>query len=300
MSEGLSGILLVDKPAGITSQQALTKIKRACGISKLGHAGTLDPFATGLLVVLIGKATRLQEFLLLDSKSYEGVILVGQRTDTDDVTGTVMLPSAECPSDSELSRRCSELEKRFSGTINQIPPNFSAVHIDGKRAHQLARGGAEMEGKLHPREVTVHELRLECLGSSRLRYYLRCSKGTYVRSLARDIGDFLGAGACVESLRRTSSGELSVDRAVTVASLVDEPGSLAAALLPAESALAGFGRWNFSEREVSLLRQGRQEPLGGLPRGGVSNIAGLFSNTGELIGVAQESADLGWRLRLNY
>lgn len=300
MNEGLSGILLIDKPPGITSQQALTKLKKACRLSKVGHAGTLDPFATGLLVVLVGKATRLQEFLLQDHKFYEGVILVGQRTDTDDVTGKLLPSIGDSPSDSELSLRCSELERKFSGVLQQVPPSYSAVHIAGKRAYQLARRGTQMEGKLDFREVTVHEIRLLPLASHRLHYQLHCSKGTYVRSIARDIGEYLGCGACVETLRRTQSGKLSLSQALSLEALVSEPSLLSEVLLPAEVALAQCSKWTFSEHEVSLLRQGRQEPLDKLPLSGCSDIAGLFSETGMLIGVAQELAEAGWKLRLNY
>ena len=200
------GVLLVDKPAGLTSAGVVRVLKARLKPKKIGHGGTLDPFATGLLVVLIGKATKLSSLFLDGEKSYSGVIRLGIGTDTEDITGT------ETASDPDIADRFPEkiwqqtiekIRQVFLGEIEQTPPVYSALKVQGKRSYDLARQGVAVEHK--PRRVQIFELQIAFRNPTELTFYVRCSKGTYIRSLARDIGKFLGTHACLESLRRESS-----------------------------------------------------------------------------------------------
>lgn len=205
-SPSQDGVLLVDKPAGITSAGVVKVLKARLKPKKIGHGGTLDPFATGLLVVLLGKATKLSSLFLDGEKSYSGVIRLGIGTDTEDITGT------EIARDADIGTRFPETswletgEKvcaAFLGEIEQTPPIYSALKVQGKRSYELARQGVAVEHK--PRRVQIFELQIAFRNPKELTFYVRCSKGTYIRSLARDIGKFLGTCACLESLRRESS-----------------------------------------------------------------------------------------------
>lgn len=204
MSEqtSIDGAIIVDKPEGITSFDVIRKIRKKYGVKKIGHAGTLDPLATGVLILLCGKATKMQSVFLGDSKMYQGLIRLGVETDSDDITGEVKNSdsfSLASVSDEEIER-CIE---SFTGEISQVPPAYSAIKIKGKKSYELARKGQAVE--IEPRNVTVHALKLERVSDNQLSYEVYCSKGTYVRALARDIGRHFGTYGCVETLRRTAS-----------------------------------------------------------------------------------------------
>lgn len=213
----LSGVLLIDKPQGLTSARAVERVKRWIGKTRVGHTGTLDPQATGLLVLCIGKATRLWRFMELSPKVYSGTIMLGISTDTYDMEGAV---KEKCRISKELSR--SELEKtanRFVGKTRQLPPPFSAVKKSGKPLYRYARKGQDVE--VEPRDITVHEFNLEEFdaiegGLARIAFTISCEGGTYVRSIANDFGNMLGCGGALESLRRISCGSMSVDDALSV------------------------------------------------------------------------------------
>lgn len=208
----LEGMLLVDKPAGMTSFDVVAITRKAFGERSIGHLGTLDPFATGLLVLLLGKSTRLSNFIEIEPKLYEATIKFGSETDTDDCTGTV-IRSADLPNAASISKAI----KSLTGTITQIPPIYSAKHIDGTRAYDAARRGEQVD--LKPVTVTVNSWETREMGSDFMRVLISCGTGTYVRALARDLGRALNSAAHLTELRRVSSGPFSVNDAATVEQL---------------------------------------------------------------------------------
>ena len=205
----VDGQLLLDKPAGITSFSALKDLKSALGTGRIGHTGTLDKFATGLLVVLVGKYTKLAELFSGLDKCYRATMVLGRSTDTLDPEGEVIeegpLPDLQ---------RVEEASERLSGTIEQIPPIYSAVHVEGRRAYRIARSGGEP--KLEPRRVTIYRLEIVDYRPPELDIKVECSKGTYVRALARDLGTLSGSCAYLTSLRRTRVGPYDVREAAPV------------------------------------------------------------------------------------
>lgn len=234
---GPEGILLVDKPAGWTSHDVVAKARRLCRQRRIGHTGTLDPMATGLLVLCLGRATRLVEYITAHDKRYEGVIVLGTATDTDDAEGAVIGERPVPPVDNVTLRA---LETRFTGQQLQQPPAYSAVKVAGKRAYSVARAGGEVT--LAARPIVVHSLELRDLGSGRLAATVHCGPGTYIRSLARDIGAALGCGAHLAALRRTASGGFSIADAFSLEEVenITARGRLDDALLPADEGLVGM------------------------------------------------------------
>jgi tRNA pseudouridine55 synthase len=258
------GALLVDKPAGPTSHDVVAHVRRALGRgARVGHAGTLDPFATGLLVVLWGRSTRLASYLTGLDKRYLVVAQLGARSDSGDRDGVIeQVPGAPLPSQARLAQLAGELV----GELEQVPPTTSAIHVDGRRAHELHRAGVAVA--MPPRSVTVHELALVGYDedTARATFSVHCSKGTYVRALVRDLGELAGCGAYCEALRRTASGPLEVDGAATLAQLEGDPTEGPWALSPA-AALAHLPARELDgseEREIgfgrSLEARGEQGP----------------------------------------
>lgn len=211
----VQGLLLVDKPAGMTSHDVVQHVRRIYGERSIGHLGTLDPFATGLLVLLIGRATRLATFLDTEPKVYEAVIMFGTETDTDDETGTV-IRTAPLPSESDVR---SSLET-LTGTISQVPPAYSAKSVDGTRAYDAARRGEPLV--LPPVDVAVHSWNVRELNSETLSAVITCGGGTYIRALARDLGRLTSSAAHLSSLRRTRVGEFDVRDAATLEGLGED------------------------------------------------------------------------------
>ena len=216
----MNGIVIVDKPEGWTSQDVTARLRRVFNTRRIGHGGTLDPMATGVLPVFVGRATRGVEFFEHAEKTYEAVLRLGLTTDTEDITGAVR---EERKVDISAAEFMGILPK-FRGEIQQIPPMYSALKVNGQKLCDLARKGVEVERT--PRTITIFEL--ECLEftgqTAKLR--VRCSKGTYIRTLCKDIGRALGCGGCMESLRRVQAGEYTVDEAVPLAALLEseDPG----------------------------------------------------------------------------
>ena len=228
----MSGILLVDKPQDWTSHDVVAKLRRLTGVRRIGHAGTLDPMATGLLAVFIGRATRAVEFAEGHDKSYTAYLRPGITTDTLDTTGTVLERSGARPTRAELEAALG----RFRGEIEQLPPMYSAIKQNGKKLYEIARAGGTVERR--PRPVTIY--RLECTGEREDGDFVlevECSKGTYIRTLCDDIGRELGCGACMSGLRRTRAGGFRVEDAHTL----EEIEQLGAehCLLPVDSMFAG-------------------------------------------------------------
>jgi tRNA pseudouridine55 synthase len=212
----VEGLLLVDKPAGMTSHDVVQQVRRIYAERSIGHLGTLDPFATGLLVLLLGRATRLANFLDMEPKVYEAAIKFGTETDTDDSTGTAI---REAPPPADAAIRSAV--RLLTGTISQVPPAYSAKSVDGTRAYDAARRGEPLD--LQPVDVTVHAWEIRGLDAGSLSATVTCSGGTYIRALARDLGRLTSSAAHLASLRRTRVGSFDVADAATLDTLADAP-----------------------------------------------------------------------------
>jgi tRNA pseudouridine55 synthase len=245
-----SGFVLIDKTAGVSSARVVAQVKKKLGARKVGHAGTLDPDATGLLIVLVNGATKIASFASGGMKVYSGTMRLGVRTSTDDMSGEVLEQNESIPEWSQIKQCIST----FQGSIQQVPPNVSAVKVDGKRAYARHRKGESFD--LGARTVQIADF--ECAptpSQSSFFYRVTCSPGTYVRSLARDIGDALGCGGAVESIHRESSGEVSVRDAIAVEDVRWEDVQEWGQLLP------HFKRIEVSESESEELLQGKESIL---------------------------------------
>jgi tRNA pseudouridine55 synthase len=252
----VSGWFILDKPHGMTSTQAVGKVRWLFGAAKAGHAGTLDPLATGLLPIALGEATKTVPFLQAGGKRYRFELQWGAATSTDDAEGEVVATSGLRPDEAAVRA----MLPRFTGTILQRPPVFSAIKVDGARAYDLARAGEAVE--LAARPVTVSELTLLSHSAERASFELACEKGTYVRSLARDLAEALGTRAYVTALRRTAVGPLTEQDAVPLAVLeaaIDRD----ALLRPAEIALADVPEVRVGPEDAALIRNGGRMLLRG-------------------------------------
>ena len=211
----MDGIVIVDKPRDWTSQDVTARLRRVFGTRRIGHGGTLDPMATGVLPVFVGRATRGVEFFEHAEKTYEAVLRLGLTTDTEDVTGTVLTEAPVSATDEQIA----ETLEAFRGNIMQVPPMYSALKVNGQKLCDLARKGKTVERQ--PRPITIHELTLLERGENTLHLRVRCSKGTYIRTLCMDIGEALGCGGCMERLRRVQAGEYTIEEAVPLQELLD-------------------------------------------------------------------------------
>ena len=211
----MNGIVIVDKPQGWTSQDVTARLRRVYATRRIGHGGTLDPMATGVLPVFVGRATRGVEFFEHAEKTYEPVLLLGRTTDTQDVTGATLAEKPVHLSPADIER----VLPRFRGDILQVPPMYSALKVNGKKLYELARKGQEVERQ--PRPITVFELTNLGFDGTRLSLRVRCSKGTYIRTLCQDIGEALGCGGCMEALRRVRAGEYGIEDAVPLEQLLE-------------------------------------------------------------------------------
>jgi len=211
----MNGIVIIDKPAGWTSQDVTARLRRVFNTRRIGHGGTLDPMATGVLPVFVGRATRGVEFFEHAEKVYETVLQLGITTDTEDITGTVLTEQDAFVTGTMLEEALS----RFRGEILQVPPMYSALKVGGQKLCDLARKGKEVERQ--PRPITIHELTLLGMEADGIHLRVRCSKGTYIRTLCKDIGDALGCGGCMAALRRTAAGEYTAEEAVPLQTLLD-------------------------------------------------------------------------------
>jgi tRNA pseudouridine55 synthase len=244
------GLLNLNKPAGLTSRRLVDQVAKLVRPQKAGHAGTLDPLATGVLVVCVGKATRLIELVQQQAKSYEARFLLGRQSDTDDITGNV----TEVAVSSEVTREQVEAAlPMFCGPIRQVPPSFSAVHVDGARAYDLARKGQAVE--LAPREVDVYRVELTGFSYPEIDLSIDCGSGTYVRSIGRDLGQTLGCGAVMSALVRTRIGPYRIEDAVTPEQLT--PDTLDRFLLPPTTAVEDLPKYSASKEDVEQIRAGR-------------------------------------------
>jgi tRNA pseudouridine55 synthase len=258
MDRELSGVLIIDKPAGMTSHDVVVCVRRLLGIRQVGHFGTLDPFATGVLPLSVGKATRFTQFYLKSRKAYEGAICFGFSTDTYDATGTPT--SQEVPVLIEPAV-FEDHFREFTGRLMQTPPPFSAKRVGGARAYELARQHKPVE--LAPVEVEVYALDLVAFEAGRATFAVECSGGTYVRSLAHDLGKKLGCGAHLERLRRTAVAEFNLERAVTLDLLADavRDGKFKDCFVPIEALLPDCPALVVRGREEKSVRHGHKFEL---------------------------------------
>lgn len=267
------GIVLIDKPLGITSHDVIARLRRRFNTRRIGHAGTLDPLATGLLVVAVGPATRFLQYLPLEPKEYVGQIRFGIETTTQDAEGNVV---AEKPVPSDLLFEVDYVLPEFKGSIQQIPPLYSAVKKEGKPLYVYARRGEDVERE--PRSVYIGEVELLGQEGNDIEVRVVCSGGTYMRTYAHDLGQRLGCGAHLSALRRTRVGKFGIEDAVTLDDV--EEGDL----LPLAEALPPVPLVSLTYRQVEAIRQG--QPVGCLhPPGGV--VCGLVGPEGEVVGMAR-------------
>ncbi len=255
----MNGVLAVDKPADWTSHDVVAKLRGVCQEKRIGHSGTLDPMATGVLVVFLGRATRAVELCEADEKEYVAALRLGLVTNTQDITGTVL----ETHSVLVEENRLRAVLRQFEGAQSQIPPMYSAVKIGGKKLYELARKGQEVERK--PRNITVHALELLSFDGTEAQIRIRCSRGTYVRTLCHDIGAALGCGGCMSALRRTRSGRFSLEDCVTLEQVQEAraAGTLATLLRPVDSLFAAYPALTLSERWTIRCKNGGEIPRPG-------------------------------------
>lgn len=245
----MNGIVIVDKPQGWTSQDVTARLRRVFETCRIGHGGTLDPMATGVLPVFVGRATRGVEFFEHAEKTYEALLLPGVVTDTEDVTGTVLERHPAALTEAAVEA----VLPRFRGEILQVPPMYSALKVNGQKLCDLARKGQTVERK--PRPVTIHELAFLGFQDDCLRLRVRCSKGTYIRTLCKDLGEALGCGGCMAQLRRVSAGSYTIGQAVPLETLLEsaDPGQY---LLPVDSLFASLPALTLTPNQETRCRNG--------------------------------------------
>jgi tRNA pseudouridine55 synthase len=281
VSAAPSGVLLLDKSPGFSSTQALSRAKRLLGASKAGHTGTLDPFATGLLPLAFGEATKFSRFLLDSRKSYEATLRLGFESTTGDPEGEVT-PSGDA---SAAVERIDEVLARFAGPQDQMPPMHSAVHVNGRRLYEYARAGEEVARP--SRRIVIESIARLGLEGNELRIAVTCSKGTYIRVLAMDIGRALGCGAYLTGLRRTAAGPFSLDQAVTLDQLGAGIEWARSRLLPAEVLVETLPRLDTSDADAWRFSQGQ---VIGCEAAARDSQWALFAPGGRFLGVAQAQA----------
>lgn len=287
----ISGILLLDKPMGITSNAALQQVKRLFNACKAGHTGSLDPLATGVLPLCFGEATKFSQFLLDADKYYRARVRLGVTTDSGDADGKV-LETKPVP---EISDEALEqVLDNYRGEITQVPSMFSALKVDGQPLYKLARQGVEVEREARP--VTIYELEVQDRSGDELTLDVRCSKGTYVRTLAEDIGRELGCGAHVAGLRRLAAGPFKIEETVSIQQLEElmseDRSNMDAKLQPVGAAVKDWPAVELTEVTASFLRQGQPVQVANAPTDGwVSIFAEAPQNEVEFIGVGEIQDD---------
>lgn len=248
----MNGIIIIDKPLGRTSHDMVYEMRKVTGIKKIGHTGTLDPMATGVLPVCIGSATKMADMLTLSDKSYIAELVLGRTTDTQDADGKVL---------TECEVNCSEEEIRcavnsFVGEIEQVPPMYSAIKQNGKKLYELARQGIEVERK--PRKVTINSIDILEINGERVKIDVSCSKGTYIRTLCEDIGKKLGAGAYMNTLRRTRTGQFTIEESHTLSEIKElkENGGIESIIIPADRMFVEYPSVMLNPKQVKSVTNG--------------------------------------------
>lgn len=273
-----SGVLVIDKPVGPTSHDIVVQLRRQLNVPQIGHSGTLDPFASGLLLVAVGSATRLIEYTHGFAKTYEAVIALGAESTTDDTTGTLTEHIVKVPPTKE------DIEKvlaRFTGNLQQQPPRYAAIKVGGKKLYEYARQSQSIT--IPPRAVVIHEISLQHYTYPHLALSARVSSGTYIRALARDIGEALGTGGYASQLRRTAIGPFSLRQATAPERLTAT--SLATHLLPAQALVAHLVPLTLTPAEQQRFRQGQAVPL---PQKAVNEtLVAIVDGTHRLLGIGR-------------
>ena len=290
-----SGLLLIDKPEGPSSAHIVHRAKVFLGAKKVGHLGTLDPFASGLLLLGINEGTKISDIFLRAPKSYRGVITLGVDTDSQDSTGLVVKTRPVPPlADGELRA----LEQQFSGELQQIPPMFSALKKDGMRLYKLARQGKEVPRQ--PRSIRIDSIRLQKINSAEIAMDVTCSRGTYVRTLAADLGQALGCGAYLKSLRRLACGHLTIEQAMSLEELERFAARGVGALISLSNALSHLRAIVWQHRWVARLRLGQQELLSEIGKPVEKEEAvRIVDPRGDLVALIRWNEEIsggGWRL----
>ena len=271
----MNGIVIVDKPQGWTSQDVTARLRRVFSTRRIGHGGTLDPMATGVLPVFVGRGTRGVEFFEHAEKTYETLLRLGITTDTEDITGTVLTEREAAVTASQVE----EALEQFRGDILQVPPMYSALKVNGQKLYDLARTGKEVERQ--PRPITIHELTLLGMEAEGVRLRVRCSKGTYIRTLCKDIGQALGCGGCMAELRRVSAGEYTIAEAVPLQELLDT-GTPEKYLRPVDTMFRACPACTLTENQEKRCRNGNPFSVK-LPEGTYR----AYSRSGEFLMLAQ-------------
>ncbi len=280
----MDGILNINKPSGITSHDVVQKVRRIVKEKRIGHTGTLDPLATGVLVLCVGKATRIARYLEAGEKEYQAVMRLGVITDTLDASGRVLETRFYTPPDRAAIER---VMRKHTGVIMQRPPAFSAVKIAGVPSYKLARlGKAEV---LDPRPVTIHSIELTAYLDPVVSFTVRCSKGVYVRTLCADMGETLGMGAHLASLVRTRSGRFSIEQAVSLDQLEDiaSEGGVYQAMTSVEEALAEFPAVLIGSEEASRIAHGNRVSCPPSLVNSSSDLARIHDSAGKLLALAR-------------
>ena len=271
----MNGIVIVDKPQDWTSQDVAARLRRVFNTRRIGHGGTLDPMATGVLPVFIGRGTRAVSFFEHAEKVYETVLRPGITTDTEDITGTVLTQQEVCLTSEEIEA----VLPRFRGEILQTPPMYSALKVDGKKLYELARKGVEVERK--PRPITIYELTLLKVAEDGIHLRVHCSKGTYIRTLCKDIGSALGCGGCMAALRRVQAGEYTAEQAVPLETLLESENP-EQYLLTVDSMFASHPQVTLTPKQELRCRNGNSFSVD-MAQGTYR----LYSQTGEFLALAQ-------------
>ena len=250
----MNGIVIVDKPQGWTSQDVTARLRRVFNTRRIGHGGTLDPMATGVLPVFVGRATRGVEFFEHAEKTYETVLRLGLTTDTEDISGTVLSEQDAFVTKTQVEN----VLQGFRGEIMQVPPMYSALKVNGQKLYDLARKGKTVERQ--PRPITIHELTLLSMEADGIHLRVRCSKGTYIRTLCKDIGEALGCGGCMAALRRVTAGEYTIAESVPLERLL-ETETPEAFLRPVDSMFRNFPGVELTEKQEARCRNGNSFTL---------------------------------------
>ena len=282
-----SGVLVADKGPGVTSFDVVALLRKSLGLRRIGHGGTLDPGATGVLPILIGEATKLVPFVMEHDKEYLAHVRMGVVTDTHDLSGRILSTSPVPPID---RARLDAAVRPFVGRIKQVPPMYSAVHHDGHRLYELARAGLEVSRE--PREVVVHAISVEAITATTVTLRIICGKGTYVRSLASDLGASLGCGAAIERLTRTRVGPFSLAEAVPWGEITGAaPADLAERVLPPEAALRGWPSVTLDARGARAFLHGQAAEARGLPAEPRPRLLIVRDPARSLLGIGESAAN---------
>lgn len=291
----MDGVLVVDKPAGLTSHDVVAHARRALGVRRVGHVGTLDPLATGVLPLVVGRATRLASLLSAGRKTYEGSILLGVSTDTYDATGTIVADARDRMGGAPDRTAVERAAQAFVGTLPQRPPPFSAKKIRGVRAYRLARGNRPVA--LEPVAVTAHAVEVLAVDDTRVRCRVTCDPGFYVRAFAHDLGAALGCGACLETLRRERNGAFDLRGAVSLEEIAAGGPAVGGRMVPLAELLPEVPRLVLTDHGARRARHGNDltaadvvsSSAGRLPRPAPdgAEVAKLYDRQGVLIAVAK-------------